>query len=80
MQIDDPFVGGAMLAVVGAGWKWLQSWMKRVDAKLDVIAGQPEKCGDKYMTKEECDKCYRGVWKAVNKIDERVHELETGKK
>lgn len=80
MQIDDPFVGAAMLAVVGAGWKWLQGWMKRVDAKLDFIAGQPEKCGDKYMTKEECDKCYRGVWKAVNKIDERVHELETGKK
>ena len=80
MQIDDPFVGAAMLAVFGAGWKWLQGWMKRVDAKLDLIAGQPEKCGDKYMTKEECDKCYRGVWKAVNKIDERVHELETGKK
>lgn len=80
MQIDDPLVGAAIVGVLGAGWKWLQSWMKRVDSKLDFIAGQPEKCGDKYVTKEECDKCYKGVWKAVNKLDDRLHDLETGKK
>lgn len=76
MQINDPIVVGVILGALGGVGKWIQAWMARVDAKLESLTVQPEKCRDSYVTKEECEKCYKGVWKAVNKLEERLHEHE----
>lgn len=77
MQIDDPIVVTLYVALLGAGWKWVQSWMRRVDMKLDAIAGQPERCAEKFVTQDDCDRCNRLLWDTVHRLEERFHAHET---
>ena len=76
MQIDSNLISMIVLGVVGAFWKHIAYWMKRVDGRFEEISKQELACTEKFLTKEAYSEGKKHVWEKFKEVDSRLHELE----
>ena len=76
MQIDSNLISMVVLGVLGAFWKHIAYWMKRVDGRFEEIAKQEVACNDKFLTREAYAEGKSHVWRKLEDLEKRLRELE----